>query len=40
MANGFLALDVVANRLWVTLGEREPAVAPDFVPFFVQLGGR
>lgn len=36
VANGFLALDVVANRLWVTLGEREPAVAPDFVPF-VQL---
>ncbi|XP_075407007.1 uncharacterized protein KIAA2013 homolog isoform X2 [Tenrec ecaudatus] len=36
VANGFLALDVVANRLWVTPGEREPAVAPDFVPF-VQL---
>ncbi|XP_058575032.1 uncharacterized protein KIAA2013 homolog isoform X1 [Neofelis nebulosa] len=36
VANGFLALDVAANRLWVTPGEREPAVAPDFVPF-VQL---
>lgn len=36
VANGFLALDVNANRLWVTPGEREPAVAPDFVPF-VQL---
>uniref|UniRef100_A0A8D2CNL6 KIAA2013 n=1 Tax=Sciurus vulgaris TaxID=55149 RepID=A0A8D2CNL6_SCIVU len=36
VANGFLALDVTANRLWVTPGEREPAVAPDFVPF-VQL---
>lgn len=36
VANGFLALDVAANRLWVTPGEREPAVAPDFLPF-VQL---
>jgi hypothetical protein len=36
VANGFLALDAAANRLWVTPGEREPAVAPDFVPF-VQL---
>lgn len=36
VANGFLALDVAANRLWVTPGEREPAVAPDFVPL-VQL---
>lgn len=36
VANGFLALDVAANRLWVTPGEREPAVAPGFVPF-VQL---
>ncbi|XP_054524902.1 uncharacterized protein KIAA2013-like [Pan troglodytes] len=36
VANGFLALDVAANLLWVTLGEREPAVAPHFVPF-VQL---
>ncbi|KAK2494198.1 hypothetical protein MC885_003850 [Smutsia gigantea] len=36
VANGFLAVDVAANRLWVTPGEREPAVAPDFVPF-VQL---
>lgn len=36
VANGFLALDVTANRLWVTPGEREPAVAPDLVPF-VQL---
>ncbi|XP_038320540.1 uncharacterized protein KIAA2013 homolog isoform X2 [Canis lupus familiaris] len=36
VANGFLALDAAANRLWVTPGERAPAVAPDFVPF-VQL---
>lgn len=36
VANGLLALDVAANRLWVTPGEREPAVAPDFLPF-VQL---
>ncbi|KAM4872267.1 uncharacterized protein KIAA2013 homolog isoform 2-T2 [Thomomys bottae] len=36
VGNGFLALDTLANRLWVTPGEREPAVAPDFVPF-VQL---
>nr|XP_003413509.1 LOW QUALITY PROTEIN: uncharacterized protein KIAA2013 homolog [Loxodonta africana] len=36
VANGFLALDVAANRLLVIPGEREPAVAPDFVPF-VQL---
>ncbi|XP_042551621.1 uncharacterized protein KIAA2013 homolog [Dipodomys merriami] len=36
VGNGFLALDTIANRLWVTPGEREPAVAPDFVPF-VQL---
>nr|XP_003471467.1 LOW QUALITY PROTEIN: uncharacterized protein KIAA2013 homolog [Cavia porcellus] len=32
VGNGFLALDVAANRLWVTPGEREPAVAPDFAP--------
>ncbi|XP_006866442.1 PREDICTED: uncharacterized protein KIAA2013 homolog [Chrysochloris asiatica] len=36
VANGFLALDVAANRLWVTPGDREPAVTPDFVPL-VQL---
>ncbi|XP_007533053.2 uncharacterized protein KIAA2013 homolog [Erinaceus europaeus] len=36
VANGFLALDVEANRLWVTPGEREPAVAPALAPF-VQL---
>ncbi|XP_004639801.1 uncharacterized protein KIAA2013 homolog, partial [Octodon degus] len=36
VGNGFLALDVTSNRLWVTPGEREPAVAPDFAPW-VQL---
>ncbi|XP_004607313.2 uncharacterized protein KIAA2013 homolog [Sorex araneus] len=36
VANGYLALDVAANQLWVTPGEREPPVAPDFAPF-VQL---
>ncbi|XP_003127624.1 uncharacterized protein KIAA2013 homolog isoform X2 [Sus scrofa] len=36
VANGYLVLDVVGNRLWVTPGEREPSVAPDFLPF-VQL---
>ncbi|KAF7470649.1 Hypothetical predicted protein [Marmota monax] len=34
----FLALNMTADRLWVTPGEREPhphPMAPDFVPFCI-----
>ncbi|XP_074074524.1 uncharacterized protein KIAA2013 homolog [Macrotis lagotis] len=36
VGNGFLALDVSRNRLWVTPGERQAPVAPELAPF-VQL---